>query len=132
MFVLIGNIGEVLFSSIARSKLGPSSQENSLLLVTSNVVTYSNIPLVTEILLLTFAFLVAVPMMYGDPYLSLVNGYAVILSAWFMTAYVITNIGLAGPSFSATSAIVTALSTVATVAPVFVFNEVLGIIRAGE
>lgn len=52
--------------------------------------------------------------------------------AWFLSAYVLTNMGLGGSGFAGSAAIVTVLTTVATLTPIFVFNEIYRIISIGE
>jgi hypothetical protein len=136
-FILVGAVGQFCFGVLIRQHVGPEALHPPLV-VFSNVVVYPNIALVTGLLLINFFFLLCgtiFSVSFSENFsvfLPIINVSAVFLLAWFLSAYVMTNIGLAGSVFAGASAIVTMLSTVMVLAPVFVFNELHRMIRNGR
>lgn len=147
VFIFVGAVGQLGFGILVRTKLG-SEALTPPIIVFSNVVTYPNISLFTGILLLIYFVLLCGVLSItitsyvggaGDVMgccspsfqLHVVNSFAVILILWFVSAFVMTNIGYGGSLLAGTSAIVTLLTTVMVLAPVFVFNEMQRIIRKG-
>ena len=126
--VLVGAIGEFSFACIVRTEIGAYAEVNPPLVVAANIVTYANIPLITGLMLLLFAFLLIFSIYIGDDMTQSVNIAGVAVTIWFTSAHVMTNIGLAGDGFAGDAAIVTVLTVVGTISPVIVYNEIFRII----
>jgi hypothetical protein len=132
-FIYVGAIGELSFGGIIRAELDVSAVTPVPLVVMSNIIGYPNIPLVTGIHLFLYFFLLIGAMLWDHHlFLPLINGSAVLLLAWFLSAYIMTNIGINGPMFAGTGAIVTSLTALTAMAPALVYNEIYRIVDLGE